>query len=203
MLLHEIIEREGYDIILASQSPRRRDLMRDCGIPFRTASFDVEEVYPSETSAAEVAEYLSKLKSEGYPDVLGEREILITADTVVLLGDQILGKPKGEDGARKMLSELSGSEHQVVTGVTIRSHSKSLSFSTVTSVKFATLSPEQIEYYVTRYSPLDKAGSYGIQEWIGYVGIEGIEGSFYNVMGLPIQRLYSELTTFLENNLGK
>lgn len=184
-------------MILASQSPRRRDLMRDCGLEFRAVSYDIEEVYPATTPAGDVAEYLSKLKSDGYPEALGSREILITADTVVLLGDSILGKPRDVEGAFAMLSALSGAEHRVVTGVTLRSAGRSYSFSTVTRVQFAELSAEQIEYYVSQYQPLDKAGSYGIQEWIGYIGIESIEGSFYNVMGLPIQRLYRELSCFL------
>ncbi|MFR9634591.1 MAG: Maf family protein, partial [Rikenellaceae bacterium] len=126
------------------------------------------------------------------------RDILITADTVVLLNGKILGKPHSQIEAIEMLSELSNSEHQVVTGVTIRSTTSNVSFSTTTKVKFANLTDEQIDYYVTQYSPLDKAGSYGIQEWIGYIGIESIEGSFYNVMGLPIQRLYSELMNFID-----
>ncbi len=197
MLLHEKVEAEGWRLILASQSPRRRDLMRDCGLAFDAVKYDVEEVYPAETPAEEVAEYLSKLKSDGYPLALEEREILITADTVVILGDRILGKPRDEAEARAMLSALSGAEHRVVTGVTLRSVVGSYSFSTVTRVRFGELSSDQIDYYVDRYRPLDKAGSYGIQEWIGYVGIESIDGSFYNVMGLPIQRLYSELSRFI------
>lgn len=198
MLLHEKLEREGWRLILASQSPRRRDLMRDCGLVFDAVKYDVEELYPEQTPAEDVAEYLSKLKSDGYPTTLLPSEILITADTVVLLEGAILGKPHSSEGAQKMLRSLSGREHRVVTGVTIRSESRCESFSTTTKVRFAELSQEQIEYYIDRYAPFDKAGSYGIQEWIGYVGIESIEGSFYNVMGLPIQRLCRELAKFIE-----
>ncbi|MFI3289909.1 MAG: Maf family nucleotide pyrophosphatase [Rikenellaceae bacterium] len=198
MLLHELIEEGGYKLILASQSPRRRQLMSDCGLEFRAISIDVEELFPEDLPSEEVAEYLSALKSSGYSLPLNSNEILITADTVVLIGDKILGKPDGEDGSRKMLRELSGSEHLVITGVSLRSSSLTKSFSTTTRVKFAELTDEQIDYYIDRYKPYDKAGSYGIQEWIGYIGIEGIDGSFYNVMGLPIQRLYKELTLFIQ-----
>ncbi len=198
MLLHELIEEGGYKLILASQSPRRRQLMSDCGLEFRAISIDVEELFPDGLPSEEVAEYLSALKSNGYSLQLNPKEILITADTVVLIGDKILGKPDGEDGSRKMLQELSGSEHLVITGVTLRSSSFSKSFSTTTRVKFAELTDEQVDYYIDRYKPYDKAGSYGIQEWIGYIGIESIDGSFYNVMGLPIQRLYKELSLFIQ-----
>lgn len=198
MLLHETLEKRGIKLILASQSPRRRQLMSDSGLTFRAISIDVEEIYPAELPAEQVAEYLSQLKSNGYAEQLTDNEILITADTVVLLGDKILGKPTDEANSREMLVSLSGREQSVVTGVTIRSAHSTKSFSTTTKVRFAPLSAEQINYYVEHYKPFDKAGSYGIQEWIGYVGIESIEGSFYNVMGLPIQRLYSELTEFVE-----
>ncbi len=199
MLLHEIIEQRGVKLILASQSPRRRQLMADSGLKCRTVSYDIEEIYPDSTAAECVAPYLSKLKSEGYPEELGEMEVLITADTVVILGDKVLGKPSCAEGARRMLAELSGAEHSVITGVTLRSSSDEVTFSSVTKVRFAELTKEQIDHYVDHYSPLDKAGSYGIQEWIGYVGVESIEGSFYNVMGLPIQRLYRELSNFVDN----
>lgn len=197
MILQERLKDSGYHLILASQSPRRRELMSDAGLEFRTTSYDVDEIYPDDLPADDVAGYLSRLKSDAYPDALDPREILITADTVVILGDRILGKPKGMDGAREMLRELSGSQHRVITGVTLRSADNKVSFSAETKVLFASLTEEEIEYYVERYRPLDKAGSYGIQEWIGYVGIESIEGAFYNVMGLPIQRLYKELALFI------
>lgn len=197
MLLHEVLEKRGIELILASQSPRRRELMNDCGLHFRAISIDVEEIYPEELPATEVAEYLSRLKSDGYKDELTDNEIIITADTVVLLADSILGKPTDTESSREMLRSLSGEVHNVVTGVTIRSAHASRSFSTTTRVHFARINDEQINYYINKYKPFDKAGSYGIQEWIGYIGIESIEGSFYNVMGLPIQRLYTELTEFV------
>ena len=147
--------------------------------------------------AAEVAEYLSSLKSEAYPEPLGANDILLTADTVVIACNRILGKPADRAEAIEMITMLSGRDHEVVTGVTLRLAECVKSFSVVSKVRFRALLQEEIEYYVDTYRPFDKAGSYGIQEWIGYVGIEGIEGSFYNVMGLPVQRLYSELNDFI------
>ncbi|MFI3270296.1 MAG: Maf family nucleotide pyrophosphatase [Rikenellaceae bacterium] len=199
MILEEKIERLGMELILASQSPRRRQLMADAGLKCRTVKYDVDEVYPQTIAAEEVAPYLSRLKSDGYPEPLAENEILITADTVVILGDMVLGKPADEESARVMLSELSGREHRVVTGVTLRSRGMYHTFSTETRVCFAPLSEDEIDHYVLNYKPLDKAGSYGIQEWIGYIGVERIDGSFYNVMGLPVQRLYRELGEFINN----
>jgi septum formation protein len=147
--------------------------------------------------AAEVAEYLSSLKSEAYPEPLGANDILLTADTVVIACNRILGKPADRAEAIEVITMLSGRDHEVVTGVTLRSPECVKSFSVVSKVQFRALAQEEIEYYVDTYRPYDKAGSYGIQEWIGYVGIEGIEGSFYNVMGLPVQRLYCELNDFI------
>ncbi len=196
MLLHEKLK--NWRLILASQSPRRRQLLGDTGIEFTLAPrFDCEESYPSTLPAAEVAEYLSRLKSEAYPEVLGERDILLTADTVVVAEGRVLGKPADREEAIAMIELLSGCDHEVITGVTLRSADRKSSFSALSKVRFRTLSREEIEYYVDTYSPMDKAGAYGIQEWIGYVGIESIEGSFYNVMGLPVQRLYCELERFI------
>ena len=196
MLLHDKLK--PYRLILASQSPRRRQLLADAGIEFELAPrFECEESFPDTMPAAEVAEYLSKLKSEAYPEPLGANDILLTADTVVIACSQILGKPADREEAIAMITMLSGCEHEVVTGVTLRSAERMKSFSVVSKVYFRELSLEEIEYYVDTYRPYDKAGSYGIQEWIGYVGIEGIEGSFYNVMGLPVQRLYCELGEFI------
>ena len=140
-----------------------------------------------------VAEYLSQLKSNAYPHALGEKEILLTADTVVILGDKILGKPHSEAEAVEMISSLSGATHKVVTGVTLRTAKQTISFSAESLVTFRNLDNEEILYYVEKYRPLDKAGAYGIQEWIGYIGIEGIKGSFYNVMGLPVQKVCTAL----------
>ena len=196
MLLHEKLK--PYRLILASQSPRRRQLLADAGIEFVLAPrFECEESFPDTMPAAEVAEYLSSLKSEAYPEPLGANDILLTADTVVIACNRILGKPADRAEAIEMITMLSGRDHEVVTGVTLRSAERVKSFSVVSKVRFRALAQEEIEYYVDTYRPYDKAGSYGIQEWIGYVGIEGIEGSFYNVMGLPVQRLYSELNDFI------
>ena len=192
MILFEKLK--DYQIVLASNSPRRRELMSDAGFLFIVAAkYEIDEIYPSYIAAEDVAEYLSRLKSEGYPHPLTDKQILITADTVVIVGDQILGKPTDRADAQRMLQMLSGCIHKVITGVTIRTASRTQSFSSVTSVEFRRMSTEEIDYYIDNYAPYDKAGAYGIQEWIGYVGIERIEGSFYNVMGLPVQRLYAEL----------
>ena len=188
-----------YTMILASQSPRRRQLLADAGFEYTLAErFECEERYPDDLAAAEVAPYLSRLKSEAYPWTLSESDILLTADTVVIAAGRVLGKPADRDDAVGMLRLLSGRAHDVVTGVTLRTASRSKTFAAHSSVRFRSLTDEEIAYYDDRYKPLDKAGSYGIQEWIGYVGIEGIEGSFYNVMGLPVQRLYCELEAFLD-----
>ena len=196
MLLHDKLK--PYRLILASQSPRRRQLLADAGIEFVLAPrFECEESFPDTMPAAEVAEYLSSLKSEAYPEPLGANDILLTADTVVIACNRILGKPADRAEAIEMITMLSGRDHEVVTGVTLRSAKCVKSFSVVSKVQFRALAQEEIEYYVDTYRPYDKAGSYGIQEWIGYVGIEGIEGSFYNVMGLPVQRLYCELNDFI------
>ena len=185
---------KDYRLILASASPRRRELLAACDLEFTLAEkFECEECYPADLVADKVAEYLSQLKSNAYPHALGEKDILLTADTVVILGDKILGKPHSEEEAVEMISSLSGATHKVVTGVTLRTAKQTISFSAESLVSFRTLEAEEVRYYVEKYRPLDKAGAYGIQEWIGYIGIEGIEGSFYNVMGLPVQRLYATL----------
>ena len=192
MLLQDRLK--DYRLILASASPRRRELLAACDLDFVLADkFECEECYPAELEADKVAEYLSQLKSNAYPHALGEKDILLTADTVVILGDKILGKPHSEEEAVEMISSLSGATHKVVTGVTLRTAKQTISFSAESLVSLRTLEAEEVRYYVEKYRPLDKAGAYGIQEWIGYIGIEGIEGSFYNVMGLPVQRLYSAL----------
>ena len=192
MLLQDRLK--DYRLILASASPRRRELLAACDIDFVLADkFECEECYPADLEADKVAEYLSQLKSNAYPHALGEKDILLTADTVVILGDKILGKPHSEEEAVEMITSLSGATHKVVTGVTLRTAKQTISFSAESLVSFRTLEAEEVRYYVEKYRPLDKAGAYGIQEWIGYIGIEGIEGSFYNVMGLPVQRLYATL----------
>lgn len=186
------------DIILASGSPRRRELMAGMGIPFRVAeAYGVEEVYPDTLGVHDVPLFLAGLKSEAYPKPLTDNQILITADTVVIHDGQVIGKPKDREEAMHTLARLSGSGHEVVTGVIIRNHRTSVAISETARVWFGPLTAEEIEYYVDTYRPYDKAGAYGIQEWIGYVGIERIEGSFYNVMGLPTRLLYRSLIDFV------
>lgn len=196
MLLHEKLQ--PYRLLLASQSPRRRELIAGSGIPFTlTEKYACEEHYPATLAAEEVPAYLSRLKSEAYPTPLQPNDILLTADTVVILEGEVLGKPKDREDALRMVARLAGNRHTVVTGVTLRTSERIETFSAESDVWFRALSAEEIAYYVDTYRPFDKAGSYGIQEWIGYVGIERIDGSFYNVMGLPIQRLYVELEKFI------
>ena len=196
MLLHDTLK--NYRLILASASPRRRELLAACDLDFVLADkFECDECYPADLSADKVAEYLSQLKSNAYPHPLSKKDILLTADTVVILGDKILGKPHSEKEAFEMISSLSGATHKVVTGVTLRTSERTISFSAESLVSFRTLDDEEVAYYVKKYSPMDKAGAYGIQEWFGYIGIEGIKGSFYNVMGLPTQRLYQALKEIL------
>lgn len=196
MLLHDKLK--SYRLILASQSPRRRQLLSDAGLEFTLADrFECDETFPQDMPAEDVAEYLSRLKSEAYPEPLAEGDILLTADTVVIADNRVLGKPSDRAEAIEMISLLSGCDHEVITGCTLRTATRQRSFSVRSKVHFRALDREEIEYYVDCYRPFDKAGAYGIQEWIGYVGIEGIEGSFYNVMGLPVQRLYSILKEFI------
>lgn len=184
-----------YNIILASGSPRRKELLRGIGLNFRVELIkDIEESYPSYLPVEEIPVYLSKLKAHAYH--ANANDLIITADTVVILDGKVIGKPADASEARLMLSALSWKVHKVVTGVTISTVDRKVSFSCASEVEFAPLTDEEIDYYITHYHPFDKAGSYGIQEWIGYVGIKGIHGSFYNVMGLPVQRLYAVLKTF-------
>ncbi len=198
MLLQDRLK--NHRLILASASPRRRELLASCDIDFTLAEkFECEECYPADLEADRVAEYLSQLKSEAYPQALTEGDILLTADTVVIAGGEILGKPKDRADAERMLQTLSGATHKVVTGVTLRTTTQRISFSAESLVTFRLLENEEIAYYIEKYRPMDKAGAYGIQEWIGYVGIERIEGSFYNVMGLPVKRLYVELQRLIKN----
>ncbi|WP_300190385.1 Maf family nucleotide pyrophosphatase [uncultured Alistipes sp.] len=202
MLLHERLR--NYRLLLASQSPRRRELLSGCGLPYELAPrYACEERYPAGLPAEEVPRYLSRLKSEAYPFPLDERDILLTADTVVVLGDRVLGKPHDRADAVAMLRALAGRSHVVVSGVTLRTVHASHTFTARSEVWFRPLRDEEIDYYVDTCRPYDKAGSYGIQEWLGYVAIERIDGSFYNVMGLPVQRLYVELERFLAAGEGE
>ena len=185
-----------YQLILASQSPRRHQMLKELGLDFKIQTKDVEEVYPDNLKGEEIPVYLSKLKAEAFVLDMNEKELVITADTIVCINDMVLGKPKDRDDAVNMLKTLSGRSHQVISGVCLKSKEKEVTFSTTTHVHFKELSLEEIDYYVDNYKPFDKAGAYGIQEWIGFVGINGIEGSYFNVVGLPIQRLYQELSKF-------
>ena len=186
-------------LILASNSPRRRELLGGLGYPYEVRVLDgIDESYPETLQGSEVAAYISRAKADAYRATMAEDEIVITADTIVCLDDKVLGKPADETEAIAMLRNLSGHVHQVYTGVTIVSSEGESTFVSRTDVTFATLTEEEIQHYVTHYRPMDKAGAYGIQEWIGYVGVERIEGSYFNVMGLPVQRLYTELKKYLK-----
>jgi len=188
-----------YNVILASNSPRRKELLTDLGIDFEVRTIKgIDESYPHDLPVLKIAEYISNKKAHAYSATMAPRDLIITADTVVILNDEVLGKPTDEDDACRMLRELSGKTHKVVTGVTIVTATATRSFSAVTDVEFAQLSDEDINYYVEHYRPLDKAGAYGIQEWIGCMGVRHINGSFYNVMGLPLHRLYTELEKMLD-----
>ena len=184
-----------YKLILASNSPRRKELLAGLGIPFEVRVLqDIDEHYPENLPVNEVARYIAKEKADAYRCIVAADELIITADTVVIVGDEILGKPADEADAVRMLKLLSGRTHQVTTGVCLLTVEKERCFDVTTDVTFKALTDEEIHYYVNRYCPFDKAGAYGIQEWIGYIGVTGLNGSYYNVMGLPVQRIYQELT---------
>lgn len=192
------LNRSGYRFILASQSPRRHFLLTETGLDFKVMVKSTDESYPEGLVCEQIALYVSKVKAEVFDfDQLPENALLITADTIVWLEGECIGKPLDEEDARLMLTRLSGKRHTVATGVCFRTRDRFHSFHVNTDVCFRHLEPEEIGYYVDKYKPLDKAGAYGIQEWIGYIGVERIEGSYFNVMGLPVQRLYCELKQFI------
>ena len=177
---------------MASNSPRRRELLAGLGLSYQVRLKDgIDESYPAQMDVAEVPQYISQKKAQAY--TLADSELLITADTIVCLDNEILGKPKDNAEAHLMLSKLSGRTHQVITGVTLKTTKWTHTFSCTSNVTFASLTKQEIDYYIQNYHPLDKAGAYGIQEWIGYIGVTRLEGSYFNVMGLPVQRLYTEL----------
>lgn len=186
-----------YEILLASNSPRRRELLAGLDIDYRvTALPEVDESYPNTLSGEEIPLYISQEKAAAYRCFMKDNTLLITADTIVWLDGKVYGKPRDTADAKAMLQALSGKTHTVITGVTLTSLQKQISFAVSTEVTFAALDDDEIDYYVEKYRPLDKAGAYGVQEWIGYIGVTGLKGSYYNVMGLPIQRLYTELKKF-------
>ncbi len=185
---------DNYKIILASASPRRRELMAGLDVSFEVRTLpDVDESFPVELQGGDIPLFISRKKADAYRSSMAADELVITADTIVWLDGKALGKPVDADDARRMLRNMSGKTHNVFTGVTITTAAVQRSFAACSNVTFAQLTDEEIEHYVTKYRPMDKAGAYGAQEWIGYIGMENIEGSYFNVMGLPVQRLYNEL----------
>ena len=188
---------KNYDIILASNSPRRKELLQRLGLPFKVRTlFGVDESFPENLRGEEIALYIARKKAEAYKSSMSSNELLITADTIVCLDGVVMGKPYGAENAKTILRQLSGRVHQVITGVTVLTQVKRESFAVTSHVKFANVTEDDIDYYVDNYLPFDKAGAYGIQEWFGLVAVEELRGSYFNVMGLPVQRLYTVLKQF-------
>ena len=188
---------KNYDIILASNSPRRKELLQRLGLPFKVRTlFGVDESFPENLRGEERALYIARQKAEAYKSSMSSNELLITADTIVCLDGVVMGKPYGAENAKTILRQLSGRVHQVITGVTVLTQVKRESFAVTSHVKFANVTEDEIDYYVDNYLPFDKAGAYGIQEWFGLVAVEELRGSYFNVMGLPVQRLYTVLKQF-------
>ena len=188
---------KNYDIILASNSPRRKELLQRLGLPFKVRTlFGVDESFPENLRGEEIALYIARKKAEAYKSSMSSNELLITADTIVCLDGVVMGKPYGAENAKTILRQLSGRVHQVITGVTVLTQVKRESFAVTSHVKFANVTEDEIDYYVDNYLPFDKAGAYGIQEWFGLVAVEELRGSYFNVMGLPVQRLYTVLKQF-------
>jgi septum formation protein len=190
-----MIDLKGKQLILASASPRRKWLMEELGVPFTVKAKNVEEVYPSHLKREEIPLFLSKLKANAFAEDELEGKIVLTADTIVWLNDRELQKPVDLEDAKRMIRQLSGTAHEVYTAITLRTSAKAISDFDRTEVHFRELTEAEIEFYVEKYRPLDKAGAYGIQEWIGYVGIDRIEGCYFNVMGLPLRKVYAGLNT--------
>lgn len=188
---------QNYKIVLASNSPRRQELLSGLNLGYTVRVLPgIDESYPNDLEGEQIPMYISRKKADAYRNFMGEDELIITADTVVCIHGKVLGKPKSLEEAKEMLRELSGNTHQVITGVCLTTKETQRTFSAMTQVTFDVLTEEEIEFYVKTYQPLDKAGAYGIQEWIGFVGVSKLEGSYFNVMGLPVQRLYQELKKF-------
>lgn len=183
-----------YKVILASNSPRRKELLAGLGVDYEVRTLpDVDESYPETLLGADIPLYIAKEKADAYVAMMQPGELMITADTIVWLDGRVLGKPRDREDALQMLRTMSGRTHEVFTGVCITTTDWQRSFTAQTEVRFATLSEEEIAYYVDNFQPMDKAGAYGVQEWIGFIGVENISGSYYNIMGLPVQKLYREL----------
>ena len=186
-----------YHIILASNSPRRKELLAGIDVNFDVRVIrDIDESYPASIPTKDIAEYISRKKATVYRQQMASDELIITADTIVVLDSEVMGKPHDEADASRMLHELSGRTHQVITGVTLTTTDRQQSFSVETDVTFKSLTDEEINYYIQHYKPYDKAGAYGIQEWIGHIGVTALKGSYFNVMGLPVQRIYEALRQF-------
>lgn len=186
----------GFQLVLGSKSPRRQELLAGMGFDFEVRTKDTDEDFPATIPFKDVPVFLAEIKANALIDDLKKREVLITSDTIVLLENEILGKPTSPENAREMLQKLSGKSHEVITGVHLKSLEKSHSFSVSTKVFFKPLTDEMISFYIENYKPFDKAGAYGIQEWIGFVGIERIKGSYFNVVGLPVAELWDALNKF-------
>ena len=185
---------QHYKIVLASNSPRRRELLSGLNLEYTVRVLpDIDESYPDTLKGEEIPMYISREKAGAYRNSMAEDELIITADTVVCINEKVLGKPRTQEEAKEMLRELSGKTHQVITGVCLMTCGLQRTFSATTQVTFDVLTEDEIEFYVEKFRPLDKAGAYGVQEWIGFVGVSRLEGSYFNVMGLPVQRLYQEL----------
>lgn len=186
-----------YKIILASNSPRRKELLGGLGIDFTVRTLQgIDESYPNDLKGEDIPKFISGQKAKAYKETMADDELIITADTIVYVDGEVLGKPNDKADAQRMFHLMSGRKHEVITGVSIVTKEKTVQFATTTNVTFACLSDEEIDFYIDNYKPFDKAGAYGIQEWIGYIGITSIEGSYFNVVGLPVQRLYTELKKF-------
>jgi len=187
---------KGYRIILASKSPRRKSLLEELGLKFEVRILDTDESYPDSLPVDEIPAYLAEIKAKPFENEIDENTIIITADTIVYINGEVLGKPQNYDDAYQMLQKLSGGWHQVATGVCLFSKEKKKTFTSATKVLFKSLTHDEIDFYITHFKPFDKAGAYGIQEWIGLVAAEKIDGCYFNVMGLPVQQLYKELCKF-------
>lgn len=186
-----------YEIVLASNSPRRKELLQHMGVNFKVRTlFGIDESYPDSLRGEDIVCYISRNKAKAYQSSMAPNELLITADTIVYVDGEVMGKPKNAEQAKEMLHKLSGKTHQVITGVTIVTAKRTENFGVTSQVKFTNITDEEINFYVDNYLPFDKAGAYGIQEWIGIVAVEEIKGSYFNVVGLPVQRLYQKLKTF-------